>query len=213
MLAEARIISGPDVCTIISGGRPENLAARLEAELPDGLPAILSFGLCGALDASLRPGSLLIGTGVVSADRRLPTDRAWTDRLAKSLPQARRAEFAGANTFVVDALSKAALRVSSGGAAVDTESHIAARFAERIGAPFAIVRAVSDGSERTLPAAARVGLRENGRPDLSAVLACIARHPGQLPSLLQVAFEARAGLDQLARSASAVRSASLRGVF
>ncbi|HEY5107106.1 MAG TPA: hypothetical protein VII73_10105 [Caulobacteraceae bacterium] len=208
MATEARIIAGPGLLVIISGGRPESLSGKFDQALADRRPAILSFGLCGALDGALKPGDLLIGTGAVIKDRRVQTDVAWTDRLARSLPQARRAEFAGTDAFIVDALGKAALRATSGAAAVDTESHVAARFAERTGAPFAIVRAVSDPANRTLPNAAQVGLRADGRADLAAVLASLARNPGQLPSLLRVALEARAGLSALRRCAYEVRSAA-----
>jgi nucleoside phosphorylase len=68
------------------------------------------------------------------------------------------------------------------------ESHIAARVAAEHGLPFAVVRVVIDPADQALPAAAEVGLREDGSPNLPAVLQSVAQHPTQLPALMRLAY-------------------------
>jgi hypothetical protein len=68
------------------------------------------------------------------------------------------------------------------------ESHIAARDAAEHGLPFAVVRVVIDPADQALPAAAEVGLREDGSPNLPAVLQSVAQHPTQLPALMRLAY-------------------------
>jgi hopanoid-associated phosphorylase len=205
MLREARIAGLGGAIVVVGGGRRDILEDRLASLGPGAAAGVLSFGLCGALDPSLKPGDLLIASAITHAGRNYPADVDWVDRLAARLPRASRALFAGADAFVVDAADKAALADLSGAVAVDTESHIAAIFAERHGLAFASLRAVSDGAARALPSAAQVGLRADGRADLGAVLANLVAHPVQLPALIGTALEAEAGFRALRRCAGLLR--------
>lgn len=208
MVSEARIIAGPGVVVVISGGRSTSLPAKLEMALGAGGAAVLSFGLCGGLDPDLRPGDLIVGSGVFSDGRWFAGDLAWTEHLASTLAQAERRAIAGVDAFVAGPAQKAALHAATGAAVADTESHVAARFAERHGLPFAAVRAVCDGAKRALPPAALVGLRADGHGDILATVASLGANPGQLPAIIRLALEARAGLRALKGCAEAVRRAS-----
>jgi len=74
------------------------------------------------------------------------------------------------------------------------ESHLVARIAAELVLPFAILRVIADPAERELPPAALAGMRADGRLNVGAVLASLARNPGQLPALIRLAAEAgRAG--------------------
>lgn len=153
--------------------------ARALAERP---AAILSFGICGALDPSLKVGDLVIGSAV----NGVLADPEWAAQLAAALPAARIGSFAAGDAMVADASAKAALRERSGAMAVDMESHAVAQ----TGIHFAILRAVSDIADRSLPPAARVGLKANGRPDVAAVLKSLVADPSQLPALMRTARDA-----------------------
>jgi hopanoid-associated phosphorylase len=205
LLREARIAGFGAETVIVGGGRRGILEDQLASLGPVTFAGVLSFGLCGALDPSLKPGDLLIASAITRAGRDFPADVDWADRLAARLPRASRALLAGADEFVVDAAAKAAFADLTGAAAVDTESHVAAAFAERHGLAFAALRAVSDGAARALPSAAQVGLRADGRADLGAVLAHLVAHPLQLPALIRTALEAEAGFGALKRCAGLLR--------
>jgi hypothetical protein len=120
--------------------------------------------------------------------------------LADHLPDAHRGTVVGGDTIIACAAEKAALYASSRAIAVDIESHIAARVAERHGLPFAILRTISDTADHALPPAALVGMKPDGSIALGAVLASLARHPHQLPALIRTGRDAGAAFGSLGRA-------------
>jgi hypothetical protein len=56
---------------------------------------------------------------------------------------------------------------------------------------------VVDPAQRALPPAATVGLREDGSTALLWLVLALARQPGQLPSLMRLALDARAARQSL----------------
>ncbi len=206
MTSEARIIAGDGVTVVIGGGDSAGLERKLEAALDLGAasPWLLSFGVCGALSPDLKAGDLVIGSCVLWGERRRPTDAAWTSRLAEALPKARLADIAASDTMIASVAEKGALHEATGAAAVDMESHIVARLAERYALPFAVVRAVSDAADHTLPSAALAGLKPDGSADIFAVLRSLAAQPRQLVGLIRIARDAGAALQALKTSVEAV---------
>ena len=80
---EAAILAGPGRLTVCGDG--STLRARL-AELADvRIDVVISWGVCGGLDPRLRPGDLILGAEVVSADGRIATNEAVTSSLAQRL--------------------------------------------------------------------------------------------------------------------------------
>ena len=178
MTAEAAIVATPGIRVVISGGKPESLAGKLTSA-----KAVVSFGLCGGLDPSLKAGDLIIDS----------SDPLWRERLRNALPLARVGRVTGSDVMVAGAADKAALRAQTGADGVDMESH----WVMTCGAPWAIIRAVSDPADHTLPAAALVGLKANGDNDLGAVLKALALRPWELPALIRTGHEAGAALRSL----------------
>lgn len=190
LLREARILAGPGVTVVAGGGDHARLEAALDRLAP-GARGILSIGIAGALAPGLRPGDW-----VVADDG---TDPGWAARLATLLPGARHGPILGVEAMVAEAAGKAALHRETGALAVDMESHVAARVARRHDLPFAAARAISDAADRTLPPAARVGMRPDGGMDLPAVLRALARDPRQIPALIRTGWEAERGFRALLR--------------
>jgi adenosylhomocysteine nucleosidase len=201
MIREARIVRGAGVRAVAGGGRSALLEQRLKAAL-EGVEAIVSIGVGGALDPSLKVGDIVIGTEVLRPRGRWRTDPAWAARLALRLPAARLAPVYGSDEMVLRAVDKAKLRSKGGAALADMESHVAARVAAARGLPFAVVRVVSDTAGMSLPAAVLAGLKPDGGMNLIGVLAALARDPGQLPALMRVGREA----DQAFASLKAARA-------
>ncbi|HUO13025.1 MAG TPA: hypothetical protein VMU37_09765 [Caulobacteraceae bacterium] len=199
MTREAKILQGAPV--IVGGGDSEALAANLESELSrGGVAGVISFGLCGALCPSLKVGDVVVGQSVVVDDGVFSADPAWAARLMESTPGAQLGAFARAAHVVGSAEEKAELRSRTGAVAVDLESYAVARLARCFGAPFAILRAVSDAADRALPHAARVGLGPDGRPAIGAVLASLRANPWQIRSLIRTALEAEDAFHALERA-------------
>ena len=187
MSSEARIVEAEGVRAVVSGGLTSQLAEQLE-ELPAGVASgIVSFGVCGGLNPSLKAGDLIIESN----------SAAWLGRLTSALPNARSGSVAGGDTMIASTSEKQALRERLGADAIDMETHLVKAFAERTGTPYAVVRAVSDPAESALPRCALVGLKPNGETDALAVVRSLAQRPWELPALLRTAREAGAALRAL----------------
>lgn len=195
---EARIAKRAGLVPVIGGGDSQLLAERLEASAKDA-KAIISFGIAGSLVPLLRNGDIVIATHVVSENEHFVCDTEWSRLLRARLEHSRSAIIVGVDRVVGHIAMKKALLRTVGGHAVDMESHIAARFSKERNIPFVVLRAICDGHERTLPPAALVPLRPNGKPKLIAVLRSLAADPGQLPELIQTGREAGNAMRALLR--------------
>ena len=186
---EARIARRAGVKPVIGGGDSRLLAERLE-EAAHGATAVISFGIAGALAPLLRTGDVVIATHIVAGREHYTCDAAWSQILRGRLAYSRSAIIVGVDEVVSYIGMKKALFRDTGAHAVDMESHIAARFAEKRGLPFVALRVVCDGSQRTLPPAVLEPLKPNGKPRLLAILKSVAREPSQIPELLETGREA-----------------------
>ncbi|WP_395714980.1 phosphorylase [Reyranella sp.] len=195
---ERRILVGPGVVVVAGGGDQARLEGDVE-RLASGTRGIISIGIAGALAPGLRPGRWVVATAVGDDGIKLPTDPDWSGRLVSRLPEAVRGMVLGVDSVAATAVQKDELRRSSGAIAVDMESHVAARVARRRGVPFAAARVISDAAHRTLPPAARVGMRADGGVDLPAVLRSLMAAPGQLPALIRTGLEAETAFRALLR--------------
>lgn len=215
---EARIFARDGVAAVAGGADATRLEAGLEAAIAaGGVSAILSSGIAGALDPSLRPGDVVIGTTPElfsresgSPESRTPSPAALNPRfrgatallamLRRHFPNAYAGKVVGSDTIVATLAQKRALYAETGALAVDMESHIAARVAARHALPFAILRTISDGADHVLPPAALVGMKPDGGMAFGAVLASLARHPAQLPALIRTGRDAGRAFAALERA-------------
>ncbi|MCW3473729.1 phosphorylase family protein [Limobrevibacterium gyesilva] len=185
LAAEARIARGlGDV--EIGGGLPAGAEAAAERLVARGATALLSFGLAGGLDPNLRPGALVVPATVLEAGCRYPTDAALTQALGGTTAGL----LLAGEAVVADAGRKLHLSQATSASAVDLESGAVARVARRHGLPFAVLRAVCDPAERTLPPAALIALDQSGAIGLLRVLGSVARRPWQVPGLIRLALDA-----------------------
>jgi hopanoid-associated phosphorylase len=192
---EARVAAGPDVSVLC--GMARRYVDKLESAVRAGGRGIISIGIAGGLAPGLSPGDWVIAANVVSDGVRYATDAQWSARLLSALPGAIYADISGVDAPVVRSEDKRALHDSAGTVAVDMESHIAARIAATHGVPFAACRVIIDPAERTLPPAALVGMRSDGKPDVLAVAASLVRQPRQVFALLRVVADLRAARTSL----------------
>jgi adenosylhomocysteine nucleosidase len=198
---EATMAASPGRLAICGDGR--SLRARLDELAIIRISIVVSWGICGGLDPRLRPGDLVLGAEVVSAEGRIIADEAVTSSLAQRLTEAGAPvaieRMAGVSSPVTTARAKAELRVATGAAAVDMESLMAGRFALERGTPFAILRAVADPADRDLPPLVVQAVGADGRIRTAAVLGELAHSPGQLAGLVAAARDSRAAFRALGR--------------
>jgi hopanoid-associated phosphorylase len=203
MASEARIF-GADALAISTGGNPHATRDGIANLIARGADRLVSFGIAGALDPSLNPGDLIIGSAVHSDGERLPVDPKWLVQLTTHLPNAQVADVVGSTGIVATATDKAMLHRDTGAACVDQESHWVAEAAHADRLPFAVIRAIADRAADNLPPAVLVGLDVEGNPRTSAVIRALLRDPTQLPGLIRVALQTNRALKSLLRGRAAL---------
>lgn len=173
------------------GGTPEGAAAAAERLIARGVTGLVSFGLAGGLNPAVRPGAVIVPETVLAGGAVFHADAALAARFGG---------FAGGpllagTKIVASAADKARMHAATGADAVDLESGAVAR----AGLPFAVVRAICDPAERTLPPAAMIPLRRGGGVDLGRILLSVARRPGQIPGLIGLGRDAAVARQALIR--------------
>ena len=190
LVQEARIAAGPGMIVICSSSDPQQLRALLATLDSSTFRGVISFGVAGGLDPSLKSGDVVVATEVLAGDTRFLAGLALNEEMiARAALRRRRVVrggLAGVEQVIAATACKAALHSETGAAAVDMESHIAAAYAAKAGLPFAALRVISDPASRALPALAKSAIKPNGDIDLGKVL----RGRGA-----QSHHAARAGLD------------------
>jgi adenosylhomocysteine nucleosidase len=201
LVQEARIAAGPGMAVICSSSDPKQLRALLTVFDPTTIRGVISFGVAGGLDPSLRSGDVVVATEVMSGDARWLAGLTLSEELITSVALGRsrviRGGLAGVEEVVVAQACKAALHKETGAAAVDMESHIAAAYAAKAGLPFAALRVISDPASRALPALARSAIKPNGDIDLRMILRGLVRNPRTLRALVSTGIDFNRALRSL----------------
>jgi adenosylhomocysteine nucleosidase len=188
LAAEARIARRLGWLVATGGGTSLGAEAAARWLIDAGSDALISFGLAGGLDPSLRPGALVVPATVVARGERYGTDHKLSQRLGGSIQP----PTLGADTVAASAAEKRRLHNETSAIAVDLESGAVARVARAHDKPFAVLRAVCDPADRDLPPAALATLDGDGVIGFSRLLTALAAQPTQVPALLRLAADAAA---------------------
>lgn len=212
MAQEAEIVrqACPNAIVVVGAGNAALLSSRMNGALAEDFPIdrIISIGICGALNPSLRAGDIVVGTSAIYGLSQIDADPSWRarlyDMLAPNVPTVRVSLgwFACSPTAVARLADKAALRKATGGDCVDEETFIAGSIAAAHGLPWAALRVVCDPASFELPPAALVHLKADGTNDMGAILESMASDPGEIPELIELYFYLRTAMVSL-RSALA----------
>jgi hopanoid-associated phosphorylase len=178
---------------VCSSSDPRQLRSLLTVFDPSTIRGVISFGVAGGLDPTLKSGDIVVATEVLSGDTRwlagLPLNEEMIASVALGGRRVIRGGLAGVEQVIAARAGKAALRLETGAAAVDMESHIAAAYAAEAGLPFAALRVISDPATRALPPLALTAIKPNGDIDLRKVLHSLARNPASLRALVSTGID------------------------
>jgi adenosylhomocysteine nucleosidase len=201
LVQEARIAAGPGMAVICSSSDPQQLRALLTVFDPTTIRGVISFGVAGGLDPTLKSGDVVVATEVMAGDARWLAGLTLNEDLIASVAlggrRIVRGRLAGAEEVVVARHVKAALHSETGAAAVDMESHIAADYAAKAGLPFAALRVVSDPAHRALPSSAMAAIKPNGDIDLRKIMRSVVRNPMTLRDLVSTGIDFSRALKSL----------------
>jgi adenosylhomocysteine nucleosidase len=205
LAAEARIARLLGWRVAIGGGTARGAEAAAAHLIAAGARALVSFGLAGGLDPALRPGTIIVPTGVITADvSSFITDKELVERLGGATPHVSLTT----PQVVASAAIKRQLYETTGAAALDLESGAVAHAASVRRLPFAVLRAICDPAERCLPSAALGALDAQGAIAVWRVLVSLAADPRQLPPMLRLAADAAAARRSLLRRVEQLAQAS-----
>lgn len=178
--AEARVeaASAPDLGLLVtaSGHGKAQFALTVQhiVERHGPFESVVVAGAAGALDPSLRPGDVVVGTASVEHDYRTrfhgdsppprhPASGALVEAITAALPEAasvRLGAIASGDEDVIEADRARALHAATGALCVAWEGAGGARVAAFNGLPFVEVRAVTDHADAEAAGSYRVHLLE-----------------------------------------------------
>lgn len=186
MHAEAPIARRLGFPVAVGGGSDRGAEAQARGLVSAGARGLVSFGLAGGLDASVRPGQVIIAREVWVEGTVLAADAALSARFGGSTGH----RLYGASVPLLTLAEKADAARRYAAQAVDMESGAVARVAAEHGLPFAAVRAICDPADRAVPSVAMTALDDQGRIRIGPMLTQLLRHPGQIPALIGLGIEA-----------------------
>jgi adenosylhomocysteine nucleosidase len=162
--------------------------------------AIVGAGVAGALSDDLAAGEIVVSVRVLDAAEEAPPPDPGLVARALALPGLRGGTLLSVVRPALSAEQKKALLVraesaetagaathgAAGPACVDMESAAWARAAAAAGAPYVILRAVSDTAEEELPRYLAHCMDGEGSIRRAAVARRALLHPGSIPALLRM---------------------------
>jgi len=182
---------GRPITLVATGMGPANARRAVETLLArEPCERVIVTGLCGALDPGLRIGDL------VWPDEVLDADTGGTAR--RPIPHAHGGRLVSVTRVVASPAAKAELFARHAAAAVDMETTAVAAVCEAHGIPWLCVRAVSDTADQALPDDIEALVDEHGRLRPWQAVRQLARSPGTLAALAQLARCTRQATEALA---------------
>lgn len=192
-------LDGALVC--ISGVGRECAGGAARDLLERGARALVSWGVAGALDPTLRPGDLLLPARILAADSTEYTSEPhWRARIEQRLGErvsVCNEPLLESEEVLAGPSQKRDRQRATGAAAVDMESATVALAAQAAAVPFLAARAICDSVQMTVPECALRGVDAAGQVHLGRLLASLIRDPRQLPHLLRLQRSFRAALTTL----------------
>ena len=197
-----------NVLVTITGVGRQRACQGIEQILDKHRPQrLILIGFAGGLNTSMKAGDLVDVSGVMNTQGNrveLSCDDRWLPHygdhsgLSKQGPTRWVSDLITLDRLVSSPHEKHALHKRYGAGVVDMESYHVARLATKWGVPIRILRAVSDPVDTTLPIESLTWTRPDGRTNLAAVGAYLARRPWQLGIMISLARHASRAAEALA---------------
>ena len=193
---------------VVSGIGLKSAAEGARRLVLSGARALISWGVAGALDPQLTPGTLVLADAVISPEGRVfPTADEWRERVRAALAVIHpvcsgRLLTCREPLGSTDAKARAFRETAA--VAVDMETSAVAEVAASQGLRFLAVRAIVDTAADVVPRAALMAASPGSvSVRVGRLLTALAGTPSELPALVRLASRYRAArgtLSAVARS-------------
>jgi adenosylhomocysteine nucleosidase len=184
--AEARWLRASALQVRVGGVGAEHARRAARALLADGAHALISWGTAAALSPDLALGTLVIADRVVSDSDSLAPDESWCARVFDAMrvraPTVAivRGAIACPTRVLRDAAAKAALARDTGAVAADMESAAIGSVAREAGAPWLVLRVISDTADMVVPPSVVSAIGADGALSMRRLLAGLAKRPSDV---------------------------------
>lgn len=181
----------------LSGMGPARSADAACALLDQGAGALLSWGICGALNSGLRAGALVMPRAVTSVEGLvLSVDLPWWERLDRVLGD-RAIDYIDGRLLsteqpIAEVAEKGLAREATSAVAVDTESVAIAEVAAARKVPFLALRVVVDRADQALSMPVVAAIDPLGRPRIRLMVSALLAHPEHWLMVARIGFAYRA---------------------
>ena len=175
----------------VAGPGYENAKRAAEQLLGDGYRFLISWGVGGGLDSSLKPGRLVISREIVSV---LYDTLKFDDELGKKISAALGeldpyfGRVISSPTPISSPAEKSILKTASRAHVVDMESAAIANVAAINHCDFLCIRSIVDCSKFQIPSAALVAMHSTGFKTILKVIKQLAHEPKDIKNLLALSF-------------------------
>jgi adenosylhomocysteine nucleosidase len=190
-------VNSNEVTVLLTGMGGENATNALRTISLELIDVCIVTGLAGALDASLKPGTIVAGrrSEALSEDLKIASDADLVDFAVAAGARAMDV-FLTSETILATAKEKRTL--STSGSVVEMESAHLLAGAFRGQVPALAVRAISDAADEDLPVDFQQILDSRGHVRVGRLLKELALHPHRLSLLVRFGRQSRAAAWSLA---------------
>jgi adenosylhomocysteine nucleosidase len=190
-------IGSNEITVLLTGMGGENASNAMQTIPLEMQDVCVATGLAGALDPSLKPGTIVAGIRCEALSQVLKT-ASDTGLLDLAVAAGARAVnvFLTSEAILATAIEKQAL--SASGNVVEMESAHVLAAASRRQVPVVAIRAVSDAADEDLPVDFRQIADSCGHVRIGGLLKELALHPHRLPLLVRFGLQSRAAAGSLA---------------
>lgn len=184
--AEARWLKASALEVRVGGVGAEHARRAATLLIADGAKALISWGTAAALSPTLSVGTLVLADRVITDAAPLVPDVAWTARVAEALKgivPVVRGTIACPTEVLRNANDKRALADKTGAIAADMESAAIGGVAREAGAPWIVVRVVSDAAGTVVPSSVVSAIDGAGALSVPRLLGGLLLNPGDIAAL------------------------------
>ena len=193
----------------LSGIGYDAASQAAEKLLDLNINTLISWGVAGALDATLESGDLIIANSIISGDKNNQTTATWQKELLAfftgKTQKVLNADIYSSREVCATIEDKKMLFEKTKAIAVDMESAAITEMAINNNLDFAVIRSIADKADMAIPDAVLNYTDNLGNPEILKFIGSCLLNPAQIKELLTLAKCYKKALKTLNDTAEALK--------